>query len=78
MFILMKVFSSIHPPCLEFYRSPIVSNRDEPRNIEQGTSNVEVNWAHSLPFDILRFDILRFKPPLLLLLIPYHVRGYPH
>ena len=34
--------------------------------------------SNSLSFDILRFllDILWFKPPLPLLLIPYHVNGY--
>ena len=46
-------------------RSPIISSRDEPQNIEQGMSNAEVNWAHSLPF-----DILKFKPPLPFILNP--------
>ena len=39
-------------------RSPIISSRDEPQNIEQGMPNGEVNVAHELYHQTLGFDSL--------------------
>ncbi len=48
------------------------------QNIEQGMSNGEVNVAHSLPFDILRF-LARYSTvqttPCHSFSIPYHGNG---